>query len=61
MTSPGIESDSYYEHKTSLFDDGDEPTDELEFSQKNYAKRIYVTSQKRANLNLDMGIGVQPT
>jgi hypothetical protein len=52
MTSPGIESDSYFEHKTSFYED-DEPTDELEFTQKNHAKRIYITSQKRANNNLD--------
>ena len=46
FTSPGIQSDSYFEHKTSSFFE-DEPTDELEFSQKNHAKRIYITSQKR--------------
>ena len=56
FTSPGLQSDSYFEHKTSSFYE-DDPTDELEFSQKNHAKRIYITSQKRHNPE----VGVMPT
>jgi hypothetical protein len=31
LTSPGLQSDSYFEHKTSSVNE-DEPTDELELS-----------------------------